>query len=299
MKHYALELNTTNMHKVMLSHLAIRTTIISSSSAFIHQHQFHHQLARRLHQSSQNEQQVDIEITNKQQQNIAAITIMPNGIKKENLPTKVCVVCGRPFNWRKKWERVWDEVTTCSKSCNKKRKGKNRQSNSIRGLKNDVMNIIDEGDDNVVAAAALVESNDVEGELSLNDVVSSNNNNRLDICDDEDSIILALKFAQDTTIHDDYEDDQSTTKSISSISSPNNNTNDNIIPLDAKKQQRKLEKKRKKAERRAQRQGKGDPTAGQKQCTICNTSVNLLIRCTYDKSGQWGMVCGKCWNDVR
>lgn len=44
--------------------------------------------------------------------------------------------------------------------------------------------------------------------------------------------------------------------------------------------------------------GKGDPTAGQKQCTICNTSVNLLIRCTYDKSGQWGMVCGKCWNDV-
>ena len=45
--------------------------------------------------------------------------------------------------------------------------------------------------------------------------------------------------------------------------------------------------------------GKGDPTAGQKQCTICNTSVNLLIRCTYDKSGQWGMVCGKCWNDVR
>ena len=294
----------------MLSyHQAIRTTTISSSSTFIHQHQLHHQLARRLHLSSQNEQQVDIDITNNTQQHISAITIMPNGIKKENLPTKVCVVCGQPFNWRKKWERVWDEVTTCSKSCNKKRKKEknNRQSNSnSRNMKNDIMNIIDDkGDDNVVPAAALVESNYVEGELSLNDVVSSNNNNnRLDICDDEDDNILALKFAQDTTIHDsDHhdEDNQSTTKSISSISSPNNNTDDNIIPLDAKKQQRKLEKKRKKAERRAQRQGKGDPTAGQKQCTICNTSVNLLIRCTYDKSGQWGMhmVCGKCWNDVR
>ena len=44
------------------------------------------------------------------------------GVKKENLPTKVCVVCDRPFTWRKKWERCWDEVTTCSKSCNAARR---------------------------------------------------------------------------------------------------------------------------------------------------------------------------------
>lgn len=56
--------------------------------------------------------------------------------------------------------------------------------------------------------------------------------------------------------------------------------------MDAKAQ-RKTEKKRKKAERRAQREGRGDPTAGQKQCTICSKSVNLLIRCTHDKSGEW------------
>lgn len=47
---------------------------------------------------------------------------MPRGVKKENLPSKVCVVCNRPFTWRKKWERCWDEVTTCSKSCNGARK---------------------------------------------------------------------------------------------------------------------------------------------------------------------------------
>ena len=47
---------------------------------------------------------------------------MPRGVKKENLPEKVCVTCGRPFTWRKKWERCWDEVTTCSKSCNAARR---------------------------------------------------------------------------------------------------------------------------------------------------------------------------------
>mmetsp|Transcript_25004 Transcript_25004/g.53915 ORF Transcript_25004/g.53915 Transcript_25004/m.53915 type:complete len:123 (-) Transcript_25004:1554-1922(-) len=41
---------------------------------------------------------------------------------KSNLPEKVCVVCDRPFTWRKKWERCWDEVTCCSKSCNAKRR---------------------------------------------------------------------------------------------------------------------------------------------------------------------------------
>jgi hypothetical protein len=43
-------------------------------------------------------------------------------MKKENLPTKICVVCNRPFTWRKKWERCWDEVTTCSKKCNGERR---------------------------------------------------------------------------------------------------------------------------------------------------------------------------------
>jgi hypothetical protein len=47
---------------------------------------------------------------------------MPRGVKKENLPIKVCVICSRPFNWRKKWERCWDEVTTCSKACNAARR---------------------------------------------------------------------------------------------------------------------------------------------------------------------------------
>ena len=42
-------------------------------------------------------------------------------IKKENLPEKVCIVCGRPFTWRKKWEKVWAEVKYCSDACRKKK----------------------------------------------------------------------------------------------------------------------------------------------------------------------------------
>ena len=42
-------------------------------------------------------------------------------IKKENLPTKICSVCERPFAWRKKWQRVWDEVKYCSEKCRRKR----------------------------------------------------------------------------------------------------------------------------------------------------------------------------------
>lgn len=36
---------------------------------------------------------------------------------KSNLPSKVCCVCKRPFEWRKKWAKVWDEVKYCSERC--------------------------------------------------------------------------------------------------------------------------------------------------------------------------------------
>lgn len=38
-------------------------------------------------------------------------------IKKENLPTKICIVCNRPFTWRKKWEKIWEDVKFCSDKC--------------------------------------------------------------------------------------------------------------------------------------------------------------------------------------
>lgn len=47
--------------------------------------------------------------------------VVMRGVKKQDLPAKVCVVCGRPFVWRKKWERVWAEVRYCSDRCRRAR----------------------------------------------------------------------------------------------------------------------------------------------------------------------------------
>ncbi|OLQ09643.1 Transmembrane and TPR repeat-containing protein [Symbiodinium microadriaticum] len=50
-----------------------------------------------------------------------------------NLPVKDCVVCGRPFTWRKKWERCWDEVQTCSNRCRTERRAKSSAGKKIAG----------------------------------------------------------------------------------------------------------------------------------------------------------------------
>ncbi|MFC7357656.1 DUF2256 domain-containing protein [Jejudonia soesokkakensis] len=37
--------------------------------------------------------------------------------KKVNLPSKICPVCHKAFDWRKKWEKNWESVTYCSERC--------------------------------------------------------------------------------------------------------------------------------------------------------------------------------------
>jgi len=41
--------------------------------------------------------------------------------RKPHLPEKTCVVCQRPFAWRKKWAKTWEQVRYCSERC---RRGK-------------------------------------------------------------------------------------------------------------------------------------------------------------------------------
>ncbi|MFU8785368.1 DUF2256 domain-containing protein [Aliidiomarina sp.] len=48
-----------------------------------------------------------------------------SALKKQHLPSKVCAVCEKPFNWRKKWESVWHEVRYCSERC---RRNKNKDT---------------------------------------------------------------------------------------------------------------------------------------------------------------------------
>jgi len=43
---------------------------------------------------------------------------------KEHLPEKICLVCHRPFKWRKKWQKIWDHVKYCSERCRRTRRTK-------------------------------------------------------------------------------------------------------------------------------------------------------------------------------
>eukprot|EP00977_Amphora_coffeiformis_P024939 scaffold17685_cov169-Amphora_coffeaeformis.AAC.3 len=87
---------------------------------------------------------------------------MPRGVKKEHLPTKVCVVCNRPFNWRKKWEKVWDQVTTCSKSCNHQRRCLRKQQQQPSAK------LVENGDE-------IVDKNPTTSTAATNDAAPSNN----------------------------------------------------------------------------------------------------------------------------
>lgn len=35
--------------------------------------------------------------------------------------SKVCVICGREIEWRKKWERDWHSVRYCSNACRRRK----------------------------------------------------------------------------------------------------------------------------------------------------------------------------------
>ncbi|CAJ1896196.1 unnamed protein product [Cylindrotheca closterium] len=225
---------------------------------------------------------------------------MPRGVKKENLPSKVCVVCNRPFTWRKKWERVWDEVTTCSKSCNHKRRAANRGgqkpgNNIVGGDASGVNGRVSPSsmgtqevsrrsmstDAAAGSVSAAVECTVVPTEQSIDRVTS----------DDEMDSPEQLHFSRE--IADQLSDTDEPFASLMVEDDFMKNVDD---PVAYTKQQRKALKKAKKAERRAQRQGRGDPTAGQKTCDMCGKSVNLLIRCMYEPGqADWKMVCGKCW----
>ena len=39
----------------------------------------------------------------------------------KNLSSKICPVCNRPFDWRKKWKNCWNEVKYCSNRCRNKK----------------------------------------------------------------------------------------------------------------------------------------------------------------------------------
>ena len=200
---------------------------------------------------------------------------MPRGVKKEHLPSKVCVVCHRPFTWRKKWEQVWDEVTTCSKSCNRQRRARQQQLNKQ------------------IASHKVAEDpyETIQSHLQhLNILPAADPEPTPDNHHHQHHLHSLMDSLDSSSGTESSEADDLSMRDQSSLAVEQ--------PLDAKAA-RKAAKKAKKAARRAQREGRSDdPTLGQKKCDVCDKSVDLLIRCTTDASGAWRMVCGKCWHTV-
>lgn len=48
---------------------------------------------------------------------------MAKARKKSDLPSKICIVCQRPFVWRKKWSKNWEAIKYCSRRCSRNNHG--------------------------------------------------------------------------------------------------------------------------------------------------------------------------------
>tara|TARA_Y100000589_G_C26726182_1_gene455781 strand:- start:167 stop:373 length:207 start_codon:yes stop_codon:yes gene_type:complete len=53
---------------------------------------------------------------------VVSLTFNRLGVIKKRLQLKNCLVCNKPFNWRKKWKRDWDNVKYCSEKCRRNKK---------------------------------------------------------------------------------------------------------------------------------------------------------------------------------
>lgn len=52
-------------------------------------------------------------------------------MRPRDRPIKICAVCGRPFQWRRKWQDVWDEVRYCSERCRRARNRNRERSDEL------------------------------------------------------------------------------------------------------------------------------------------------------------------------
>ena len=217
------------------------------------------------------------------------------------LPTKDCVVCNRPFTWRKKWESNWDEITTCSKRCNGERKKSNR---IVRGAERAAEQLDGSKGDTVDAGSSASSDEDSVPVLSASVVGSAQPQPttmagkvaaiavELGI-DDSLPLTQVIAAANDAMRIEGEGPMANMVARLMSELSLNDDSNPAPEALDPKAA-RKAAKKAAKLQKRARREGE-DEQVGQKACSLCERRVDLLIRCQIDSHREWNMVCGKCW----
>lgn len=203
-----------------------------------------------------------------------------------NLPVKTCVVCERPFTWRKKWESNWDEITTCSKRCNAERKA----------LKRDTTGDAGEGSSSGSGDEA-ASSKQRKGGKGGGKRGGRSGRARMSEAVVEEEVAVPTVEAMiptDEAVELTAVEAEALLRQLSVVSEPEEGeeAEEGEEELDPRAA-RKAAKKAAKALRRARRQG--EDTGGQKPCDVCTREVDLLIRCQTDSGKQWRMVCGRCW----
>lgn len=227
-----------------------------------------------------------------------------------NLPVKDCVVCGRPFTWRKKWEKCWNEVLTCSNRCKTERKkskgaGSKAAGAAAAGLAAGVARrgrkaACSESDDDGSNDA---EDLGVEGRdgTEAGSKGASRRESVAEVEEEQATAELAEEAAEEH-LPEEGEDLAVLASQIRGASLEDGSEDEDPVeaPVLNDREARKARRQALKAERKARRAMSPEEKAREKRkpCDICGKPVNLLVRCTCDSTQKWRMLCGRCWNDA-
>mmetsp|Transcript_44623 Transcript_44623/g.105806 ORF Transcript_44623/g.105806 Transcript_44623/m.105806 type:complete len:342 (+) Transcript_44623:98-1123(+) len=219
-----------------------------------------------------------------------------------NLPVKDCVVCGRPFTWRKKWEKCWDEVLTCSNRCKSERKGGQKSSagrvaaGMVAGAGAAARK--SRGDRSESSESEEESGSETQSQCCNNDSVDGT----LESADNLDKGML-LETQDNMSGQRDKLLEEIAAEPLSNVADTDltsgSSDKEDSAPQQTERQRRKAQKKAEKARRKAQRARSPEAVAEKrKPCDICQRPVDLLVRCTCDPSRTWKMLCGKCWKEA-
>lgn len=231
------------------------------------------------------------------------------------MPSKMCVICERPFTWRKKWERCWDEVMTCSNRCNSQRRqlkhgcSESYEDGSIEHADGTPKSCRSEALQTALAKKEDVDAVKVEEESfeQVDGKVKSCRSEatqkacdtgkaNIDLVKVDESLLLnksAVKVEE--LLFLDKSELLSTIFNESCFVQSHEESHEKAAHVDDTRLQRKAACKEAKRIRRAIREGKAENQVGRKFCDLCSREVDLLVRCQIDESKLWRMVCGKCW----
>ena len=84
-------------------------------------------------------------------------------------PEKICLNCGRPFEYRKKWAKNWDEVKFCSDRCRSEGRGSGKKQSE--DLQNEILQLLKvRGPGKTICPSELLQAEDKHNPILMESV---------------------------------------------------------------------------------------------------------------------------------